>query len=102
MDWYKFWTYSINSKILPDVKNGVKQLARISTGNSSRTILQSSLNSQPKVFYDIDIWWLGWPYHTMNVVIMLIPLHNPSPMDGGIVVLEHIRIIRKMTGNNRP
>jgi hypothetical protein len=28
---------------------------------------------------------LGWPYHTMNVVIMLIliPLYNPSPMDGG-------------------
>jgi hypothetical protein len=41
-------------------------------------LLQSSLNSQPTVFYDIDIRWLGWPYHTMNVVIMLIPLHNPS------------------------
>ena len=24
-----------------------------------------------------------WAGHTMNVVIMLIPLHNPSPMDGG-------------------
>jgi hypothetical protein len=45
-----------NSKILPDVKNGVKQLARVS--NSSRTILQSSLNSQPTVLYDIDIWSL--------------------------------------------
>jgi hypothetical protein len=43
-----------------------------------------------------------WAGHTMNVVIMLIPLHNPSRMDRGIVVLEHIRIIRKMTGNNWP
>jgi hypothetical protein len=62
---FQFWIVNYGQLLPVIFRMGVKQLARVS--NSSCTILQSSLNSQTTVFYDIDIWWLRPPYEVLKV-----------------------------------
>lgn len=45
-------------------------------------------------------WWLGRPRNAIDIVLMLIALHNTGPMDRRNVILECAQVIGKIKGNN--
>ena len=45
-------------------------------------------------------WWLGRPRNAIDIVLMLIVLHNTGPMDRRNVILECAQVIGKIKGNN--
>jgi hypothetical protein len=48
----------------------------------------------------LNVWWLGRPHNAIDIVLMLIALHNTGPMDKRNVILEYVQVIGKMKGNN--
>ena len=42
------------------------------------TILWRTLYPKPTIFYEVYVRWLAWPHHAVNIILMLISLHNTS------------------------
>jgi hypothetical protein len=42
------------------------------------TILWRTLYPKPTIFYEVYVRWLAWPHHAVNIMLMLISLHNTS------------------------
>ncbi|GFV24182.1 uncharacterized protein TNCV_4029761 [Trichonephila clavipes] len=49
----------------------------------------TSLQDSPKMFYRIQVWRSGWPFHSFQTVILQILLNNPSSVRSCIIIHQN-------------